>query len=201
VVAGVDEAQHAFRGRAFQGVLVDFPTLLREKPEAKAFFYDLQEILPVVRLRYDREQDRPLAFATGRASGVVDFEQVVRTEVCTAPPRTLRHHRRAPVYISVRLRRAGAGDDTPWLRVATVNVSAGGCCLACSEDFAVGDRVELWFCEWMPEAPVLGTIRWRVPWGASLKLPSVGVALDDVAPQRYEELDRWIKAAEHVSRP
>jgi Tfp pilus assembly protein PilZ len=108
---------------------------------------------------------------------------------CTAfVARTIRNSDRYNVLLNAQISADIGFEPTRLEPVITLNVSDGGCFIIYAREWKYHDRVWFTIKELSDQSPIMGEIRWRVPWGTSHRYPGIGVKFREIKPEQLREL-------------
>jgi hypothetical protein len=146
------------------GILVELTASITASPLDKKAAQELIEFYPSAKFRVTNQQ----VLIVGETLN--DFlERCLRFEA-----RLTRKAVRADRFLAVYLS-AGETCLNPE-KAVTLNISASGCSLMSTRDWAIGDRVNLRFLD--SGSSVCGTVRSFRPWGNNRHLPGIGIQFD-----------------------
>lgn len=200
VVDDLPSLRARLRENAYHGLLVDVPTLIKAPAGEKRLVHEVLESYPVLRMRHDPRDAtiHGLYYGQPAQSGniVADF---VDLEAAVSSPRVLRVEPRGDLVFNVLVSRDETFAEARAERSVTTNVSQGGCFLCSFADFADWQRLWLRIREFADQTPIPAQVRWRVPWGAGMEAPGVGVSFTGMTEPQRTELDGWL-SGEVVSK-
>lgn len=189
IVGTVSELFSCMVREQFSGILLDVPTLVRASTGEKASLYDLLNVFPVLRVKWDPRAATVRALFYDRlpkpGAGLEDF---VRSQCAAFAPRSIRRGERIPLHCNVMVSNSRDFPPSSLIRTVTLNVSAGGCFLIGAGPWARGRRLWLRIVELEDQSPIEVEIRWGKEWGESLGIPGAGVRFLSIAPQQLDRL-------------
>ncbi|MBN2468917.1 MAG: PilZ domain-containing protein [Deltaproteobacteria bacterium] len=173
----------------YNGVLVDLETKIKAPANEKRISHEILSVFPVVQLRNDGKTDSVRTLYFGQLHGEKGtLENFLDVECRSFPPRTIRSNIRRDVYLNVLLSRKGDFSQKTASRSVTLNVSQGGCFIYSTEKWE-----RAWTASFIIKAlddamPITGEVRWTIPWGATMRLPGIGVRFQDIRHGQLEEI-------------
>ncbi len=187
VVASLREAVLTASEKAFNGVLIDMPVIIKGAQVAKQSVDDLMEGLPCAFLNLNGKNREIRLLGRGAAAkGSTTMEEFV--DVCGQyTPRIIFSRVREHVYINALL------DLSPDVlspdRTTTIDISAGGCFL-----FSVRDDIQTGAAVWIRlvglpyNEPIQGAVCWKREWGAANAIPGIGIRFENASDSFKEEI-------------
>ncbi len=173
---------------AYQGVLVDLKTKIRDIKRDKELAHQILEQFPVVQLRLDAETQEVRALYYGKSKGDGTLKDFIQKDCRFFDARKLRAYPRAQIHLNVTLLKTDDFSDQRSVRTVTTDISKGGCFLFATEEFDFKQRVYVRFEDLSDPAPVTGEVRWSKPWGQALQLPGIGVKFDTIPDRLLSEI-------------
>lgn len=175
----------------YSGLIIDLLTLVRCSREEKVVAYELINLYPVLRVKWNSRKKEiclsPLeqSFSPDTATTLRFF---IDSRCRPFPPRRLRSQNRKNYNLHVLLTVDGTDVDEIPTRTFTLNISRGGVFVHTCRSFAKGDAVSLRFVEFPDLPPFAATVRWSVPWGGSRSVPGVGLRFDTLTEEQQKML-------------
>ncbi|PLX82377.1 MAG: hypothetical protein C0617_14795 [Desulfuromonas sp.] len=168
---------------AFNGLLLDLPTLVRSDAAAKKLVSKVQDIYPTVRLRWlpERQQVRAIV-AGGQLDPGAPLTDFIDRYCRPWRARPLRQAQRMTTYFSVLLSNRPDFPPEATEKTNTLDLSEGGCFIISSSPWEVGSRAWVRIMELDDDTPMEVEVRMHRPWGAGKKLPGLGVAFLNLLP-------------------
>ncbi|MFZ1986824.1 MAG: PilZ domain-containing protein [Desulfatitalea sp.] len=172
----------------FNGIIVDLKTKLMAPRDDKELAYEMLEHYPVLQCRILPDSGKLQSMPFGKAKKEVTLDSFM-TELCPAfDARKIRSSQRKPIVFNVLLSKNGNFTATEVERTFTVNVSKGGCYIATCQKLSLGDSVAFIIKELSNRAPIVGEIRWQIPWGETMAIPGIGIKFEDIEKGQIKEL-------------
>nr|WP_320048308.1 PilZ domain-containing protein [uncultured Desulfuromonas sp.] len=171
------------------GVLLDVVSSIRASHFDREVIQELLEVYPSLRLRLDPKTGEIRTLMTGAGPGQqISIPKFVETYCTNYPPRCLRMCQRKPIHCNIlySLHKQFAPESVN--RSVTMDLSAGGCFLATTEDFTVGERLWIRIIELMDNSPIMVEVRWCREWGKSMMVPGVGLHFSVISDGQMEEI-------------
>lgn len=180
VAGSLQEAITRASAEPHRGVLVDMPLMIRVPDSIKTGVEDLLGGLPSATLNINVAAGSVRILPRGTlASTCSSLEQFIST--CAGfGPKVISSRDRKPIHFNVLF--DTAPDFAAPERTACIDISAGGCFLFCvRDDIEVGDRVWVRLPEPLDGSPFGGVVCWVRRWGATRKLPGIGLKFEDMS--------------------
>lgn len=175
-VSSLGELFSAMEREAFSGILLDVPSLVRATKEEKSTLYDLVHIFPTLRVKWDPRSASVRAlfydFVPGPDAGIETF---VRNQCARFSARTIRLRARVPLHLNILVSTDPSFPEGDTTRTATLNVSAGGCFIIGTGEWAKGSRLWVRIAGLADQSPLGVEVCWRKEWGEAPGIPGVGV--------------------------
>lgn len=183
----------ALPAELFSGFVVDLRTLVGASAEEKALAYALEQAFPFMRVNGN--------LSAGRFTGHIRGESLLGETACAAffehycrpfGCKKFRAESRKQLHLSVLWSRVDGPAGAAPVRATTMNVSYCGMFIidpAATVD--VGTRVHVYLSPARHTDPLLGVVRWCLPWGQSTHHPSgFGIELIELSEAQREAFDQ-----------
>ncbi|MBT8339517.1 MAG: PilZ domain-containing protein [Desulfatitalea sp.] len=172
----------------FNGIVIDLKTKLKASHEEKELAYDVLEQYPVMQSRLILPSGKVQSMPVGKARKEVTIEDFF-TRVCVAyQARKIRSDPRKSLNFNILLSRDGRFSVDAVERTFTINISRGGCFVPISSEWSIGQHVAFIIKELEDRTPIVGEIRWCVPWGKRLTVPGIGIKFEDIQKGQLNQL-------------
>lgn len=188
VVASIRDLERALSGEAYNGIIIDLKTKLTAPRDQKELAYELLEHYPVLQSRIITDTGQIQAIPFGKARGDASLDTFLTALCQEFDARKVRSNLRKPVYFNVLLSKNGNFSDDDVERTFTVNISKGGCFIASTLSWTIGNSVAFIIKELTQTTPIVAEISWHVPWGKSMTIPGIGVRFEDIEAGQVQEL-------------
>ena len=189
IVASLGDLFSKMGCEAFNGILLDVPSLVRATREEKSTLYDLISIFPTLRVKWDPRSASVRAlfydFVPEPDAGVETF---VREQCARFFPRIIRQGERVPLHLNILVSPDPTFPDGTTTRTATLNISAGGCFIVGVWEWEGGSRLWVRMLDLADPAPIGVEVRWRKEWGNAPGMPGVGVRFMDMTEGQRENI-------------
>ncbi|MDK2956002.1 MAG: hypothetical protein PWQ57_1498 [Desulfovibrionales bacterium] len=187
------EMQNLLKETAYNGLLLDVPTMIRASGKDKMRVNEMLERFPVLRLVYDAQHGSIRGLHYGRsADNVTTLENFVKNTCAPLPARSLRQAVRSNLHLNVLLLPQKNAPFSAAERTVTANVSEVGCFLITSKPWKDVERLWLVFRDFKDKTPALVRVRWRKVWGEQLEIPGLGVQFEELTRPQREELLKFL---------
>ncbi|RJQ76203.1 MAG: PilZ domain-containing protein [Desulfobacteraceae bacterium] len=187
-LCSVKDLQKTLCEDAYNGIIIDLKTKLAAPREQRETAYEVLEQYPVLQSRIHPGSEKIQAIPFGKAKNEVSLKEFL-TELCPHfSARKIRTSPRRIIHFNVLLSKSGDFDAETMERTFTINLSQGGCFIASSKKWSAGEQAAFVFKELSIHTPMVGEIRWHVPWGRSMAVPGIGIKFVDIEMAQLEEL-------------
>lgn len=176
----------------FQGLVLDTPTLIRDKAFDRRILTQLEGVFPVMRLRYD--QTGGICGVSGQQGPGQDepLSCFIQSTCRLFRPRALRGIERTalslPVYVYESPQAGPCGCLEGGEKTATLNLSLRGCFVFSVTPREQGTPLWLVFADFEDQTPVPSRVSWSCAWGAARKIPGVGLEFLSLTPGQESQL-------------
>ncbi|MFP5223675.1 MAG: PilZ domain-containing protein [Acidobacteriota bacterium] len=177
----------------FQGLVLDTPTLIRDKSFDRRILNQLEGVFPVIRLRYDHQ--------AGGIRGIYEQQEPGQDEPLSCfilstcrqfRPRSLRGVERTPLSLPVYLCESPQAGPYACLdgyeKTATLDLSVRGCFVFTVTVREEGTRLWVVFADFNDRTPVPSRVSWSRPWGAARKVPGAGLEFLSLTPGQLDQM-------------
>lgn len=176
VVSSIEELFILMAREAFNGILLDVPTLVRATGTEKASLYDLIQVFPTLRVKWDSRSATVRALFYDRVPGPdAGLGSFVRQVCAHFTPRIIRLRDRVAVHLNVMVSETPSFSPEEVVRTVSLNLSLDGCFLIAVDPWPLGARLWLRMLEFGDQTPIAAEVRWRKPWGVSPGIAGAGV--------------------------
>lgn len=194
IVPSLDMVGALFPLSAYNGLLVDVPTMIRAGSVEKALLQDLLVNIPTLRLRWDASAKSIRALTTRRQPQGAGTLASFLIEVCgTFPARRIRSHPRLVINYPVLLSPQADFPAAETQKSMTINVSRGGCFVFSTTEWFPGQTVWLQIRGIADPAPIGAEVRWQQMWGGKDRAPGIGLEFKEISPLQREELSTFVQ--------
>jgi hypothetical protein len=181
------------RDNAYNGIILDVPTLIKDRSYDKRLIGELTDYFPLLRARHDTIAGRIMALSSGGATVEGDaLVQFVRANCAGFAARRIRGSERVAVCLhvlaAVRGPEGSGAAEAAFLsprRACLLDISGGGCFLWDVEPPQTDTVVRVIFHDRPAAAPVTAKVVWRLAWGERPTPPGAGMQFlslpDDIA--------------------
>jgi hypothetical protein len=181
-------------GTPFSGILLDMPVLIKTSASDKMALEDILKALPSAYLNIAPASDAiKLLVATGTQGAAKTIEEFAG--LCkTFTPRQVRPKDRYPLHLNALLSTGENGDTNE--RTVTMDVSPRGCFLfSINPDIAFDQPARIVFVGLEDTTPIIATICWLHPWGASGEhhAPGIGVRFDTITAAQLTQISALLE--------
>lgn len=178
--------------KAFSILLVDLATIFKSSAEERQYLYDIQNSVPVVRLRFDSEtKSIQGSFKAINDADQTLFAAIERSIQLEKNDYFVRVNQRRKFILNVRIL-PNEKNQLPVL-VNTEDLSVGGAFLIGNFDWAEGQQIFLEFNELDDKTPIPTEIRWINKWGKStLRFAGLGVEFKSMTESQRTQLNHMI---------
>lgn len=176
VVSSIGELFTLMAREAFNGILLDVPTLVRASSTEKASLYDLIQVFPTLRVKWDSRSSTVRALFYDRVPGPgAGLGSFVRQVCARFVPRIIRRRDRVAAHLNVMVSETPSFSPEKVIRTVSLNLSLDGCFLIAVDPWLQGTRLWLRMLEIDDQTPIAAEVRWRKPWGVSPGIAGAGV--------------------------
>lgn len=182
------ELERCLALESYSGIIVDLKTKLSVPRDQKAMAHDLLEHYPVLQSRIVPDSGLLQTMAFGKTQNDVSMEDFLSTECPHFTARKIRSENRRTIHFNVLLSRSGDFTTDNIERTITLNVSRDGCHMLSTQNWEDCSRVSFIIKELKQTTPIVGEIRWRIPWGETMRVPGIGVKFETIEANQYAEI-------------
>jgi hypothetical protein len=182
------------RARAYNGVVLDVPTLIKDKSYDKRLITEAMDFFPLLRARVDVAGGRILALSPGGSIATGDvLADFVLTRAAAFPARRIRAGERLSLCLNVMVtglwpEGAAPGGLAGTLRSCVLDVSAGGCFVWDVDPPPAGQRLRIEFSDRQGNPTAVARVIWRLPWGERPAPPGAGLEFESLSA----EIGAWL---------
>jgi len=185
--------------REYQGILLDTPTLIRDKSFDRRTLEKLGSIFPVIRLRFDPQKGCIEGVSGQQAINGGDALACFLEGQCSRfSPRTLRLAARAELALPVRLHalpQGGEGEKT-----FTLNISLRGCFVFSVGCWEKGAPAWVEFADFKDRTLVPARVSWCCAWGRRSHPPGVGLEFFSLTASQEDEVAKLGNCGEPLAQ-
>jgi Tfp pilus assembly protein PilZ len=178
---------------AYNGLIIDILTLVRCSKEEKVIAYDIINLYPVLRVKWENKQKK-IKLSPLEQAFSPDVDATLRFFIegrCSSfPARRLRRHKRKHTNLNLVCSTDGSFSAESSFKSFTVSISLGGIFLHTMQEFEVGKTLWLRFVEFADQEPIAATVRWSLEWGGERSIPGVGLKFERLSEGQQKELRR-----------
>jgi hypothetical protein len=178
IVSTLQEAITIASEKPHCGILVDMQLMLRIPTLKRVGVEDLLNGLPSATLNINVSRGEIRILPRGSmAFGCSSLHQFI--SICANfAPKIIFQRTREPIHYNVLL------DVNPEFsspcRTVCIDISSGGCFVfCCNGSFVSGDSVWIKMPDIVCDVPIKATVCWVREWGATQKIPGIGVCFDN----------------------
>ncbi|MBF0513387.1 MAG: hypothetical protein HQK81_04915 [Desulfovibrionaceae bacterium] len=190
--ANIAELTAKLRAQPYNGIVLDVPTLIKDKSYDKRLIAEAMDFFPLLRARVDAAGGAILALSPGGAAAtgnvLADF---VLARCAAFPARRIRAGERAGLCLNVLVHGLAPGEPkiAPG-RSCVLDVSSGGCFVWDFDPPPAGVALRLEFTGRSGQPCAAARVIWRQPWGERPAPPGAGLEFTELPA----ELASWIAA-------
>ena len=189
-VANFHELYRALQDVPYNGLMIDLPTSIRANFTEKSLLHEVQQLYPVLRMKWDEQQQQLRCQLYGSIAGsTMTVETFINHHCRLFSARRIRKDKRLHLHLNVLLARNRIFEPTVVERSTTLDISKGGCLLFTTQNWQVPARVWLQFLEFEDQTPIEAEICHWTRWGTPLHLPSIGVKFISLSDSQREQLE------------
>ena len=188
VVSSFKQLEKLLSSDPCNGIIVDLKTKLGAPRDEKELVYELLDHYPVLQSRIIPGSRKMQALPFGKAARDISLEAFLSGECPGFDARTIRAGIRRRIHFNILLSRTGSFTMDDLERTVTMNASKAGCFIITTAEWNRHSSVAFIIRDLAVKTPVVGEIRWRVPWGRKLKMPGIGIRFEDIQASQLNEL-------------
>ena len=173
---------------SYNGIIVDLRTKLSVPRDQKVLAYDLLEHYPVLQSRIIPDSGRLQTMPFGKAQRDVTMEVFLSEECPNFAARKIRSAIRRTIHFNVVLSKSGNFTANEVEKTVTLNLSRDGCYILSTQQFEDRSSVAFIIKELKHRTPIVGEIRWVIPWGKTMRIPGIGVKFEDIHCDQHAEM-------------
>jgi hypothetical protein len=174
-VSDIDSFFRAVTHTAYNGVLVDIPTKVLALKNHRDLVNSILSHYPVIQLNIERVSGRIRALRLGHTEDSGTLEDLLTADTLLPLPKRFRGRRRQKRHYNVLVSETPEAAQTGAFQSVTVDLSEEGCFLFYAGKQDLPDTLWLRFLELTDPEPILVSVRRRIRWGESMRIPGVGV--------------------------
>ena len=103
-------------------------------------------------------------------------------------PAKIRSAIRRTIHFNVVLSKSGNFTANEVEKTVTLNVSRDGCYILTTQQFEDRSSVAFIIKELDHRTPIVGEIRWVIPWGKTMRIPGIGIKFEDIHCDQHAEM-------------
>ena len=191
-VTSFDDLYMALKGIPYHGVLVDLATHIRTTNVEKELARRIQEVFPVLILKWEGQGERIRTFSYKQGRESVTLQEFIHKQCGSTQARTFRSSARKNVHFNIILSKESGADKKGSSHTTTINASKGGCFIYTSEEWKCFSNVWFVMNDLAVRTPIMGEIRQCYKWGESMRIPGIGVAFKDIKKCQLEEIRKVV---------
>lgn len=190
-IASPDELGNVLSGNAYNGLLVDVPTMIRCECDDKNRITKIMSLFPVLRLMYNPQFGGIRGLAQG---GTVrdnrNLSEFVRDECMSFDARSIRLAERKEIVFNVLLFKDLETEKAE--RTITVDVSESGCFIYTVDRWDTAGSAWMVVNEFDDKTPIELKVRWRQGWGRQMSPPGIGASFESMSAGQYAQLHSFL---------
>lgn len=190
-IASPDELNDVLSGGAYNGLLVDVPTMIRCECADKNRITRIMNLFPVLRLMYNPQFGGIRGLAQG---GTVrdnrDLGEFVRDECMAFEARSVRLAARKNMVFNVLLLKDLDRETAE--RTITVDVSERGCFIYTVDRWNIASPAWMVINEFDDKTPIELKVRWSRGWGRIMCPPGIGASFESMSAGQYAQLHSYL---------
>lgn len=192
VAVSFNEAQSMAKETAYNGMLLDLLTLVRSSKEEKLIAYNLINLYPTIRIKYDMKSKEiklaPIDLSLSMDSQA-SLSLFVESRCNSFPARSLSRHKRTNTCLDVLLCANDSFSQEDSIKTFTVDISVNGAFLHTTQSFQRGDRVWLRFKDLVDSTPIEAKVCWNIEWGVgSRSVSGIGIEFKILSDSQKDEI-------------
>jgi hypothetical protein len=188
LVSGFKDLEHLLATGYYNGIIVDLKTKLSVDRDQKMLAHDLLEHYPVLQARVLLDPDQIQAMPLGKVQREASLDSFLTVECPSFEARCIRAAVRRSIHFNVLISENGSFGPDDMERTVTLDVSRNGCFIVTPYKWPDHANVAFIFKELTTETPIVGEIRWEVPWGQGMRIPGIGIRFEDIQLSQHQEL-------------
>lgn len=188
-VSSLSELYDRLLETSYSGILIDVRTKIRASGQEKQLMHTLLEMFPVLDLNFDKTTGEVRSLLSGQARSGKTIEDFLNKECISFQPRKIRADPRKNFNMNVLLSEDGESyAESTAVRSVTLNISKGGCFIYSTREWALQSRVWFSIKELSDPRPIIGELRWQIPWGKFLRIPGIGIKFIHIHEEQQRSL-------------
>ena len=188
VVSSFKQLEKLLSSDPYNGIIVDLKTKLGVPRDEKELVYELLDHYPVLQSRIIPGSRKMQILPFGKTTRDISLEAFLSDECRGFNARTIRTGIRRRIHFNILLSRTGSFTMDDLERTVTMNASKEGCFIITTADWSRYSSAAFIIRDLAVKTPVVGEIRWCVPWGRKLKMPGIGIRFEDIQASQLNEL-------------
>lgn len=187
-VSTFTELHSALAENLYSGVMVDLVTKIKGSREEKGLIHQILELYPVLQLKWEDKTGLIQTLCLGQSKGSGTLKDFIYEECGSFTARAISSTPRRDIHFNVILSRNANFSQNSIEKTVTVNISKEGCFI-----YSVGKWERTFNC-WMKikelndDTPILGEVKWAIPWGKVMKFPGIGIKFENIRKNQLEEI-------------
>jgi hypothetical protein len=187
-VSSLSELYQQLLENSYNGILIDIKTKMRATDREKEVIHTLLDAFPVVQLNLDKGSGEIRSLFFGQSEGKGTVEDFLHNECSLFKARSIRADSRKDMNLNVLLSDAERYCEAEAVRSVTLNVSKGGCFIYSTSEWELHGLVSFIIKEFPEGKPIVGEVRWQIPWGKSMRIPGIGIKFVDIDEEQKKGL-------------
>lgn len=188
VVPSFQNLEKILMENAFNGIIVDLKTKLALPKEEKELAYQIIDHYPVLQSRIIPDSNKIQGMPFGKTHKDVTLDTFISNECPAFSARKVREGIRRKLHLNVLLSKSGQFTKEDIERTVTLNISKGGCFIVSATPFNKNTSVVFIIKELKIKTPIVGEIRWCIPWGKHYRIPGIGIKFEDIQEEQIQEM-------------
>ncbi|WP_243311813.1 hypothetical protein [Fundidesulfovibrio agrisoli] len=173
---------------AYQGVVVDMHTLMRDRTYDKRELFRLEERFPVVRVRLDPATGEIAGVSCGEAiRGKAGLREFIVSQCGCARSAAAHLAEGVPLNLAVMICPARSSLEEKCGKSVTLRMALAGCSVFAPAPPEEGALLWLIFPDLSDRTPIPSRVVWRVPWGGKRAAPGMGLTFTSLTQAQLRE--------------
>lgn len=194
MVSTLEELEEALTKKGYNGILTDVVARTRGDAAIKRRLHYVLEtdLFPVMRLKWNPQKDIIHTLSNRPQDGDESVAGFIQQHCLDHQGRPIRASERVAIHFNLTLYRPGQLTHTE--PTVTVDVSRGGAYINSQQRWKVAEEAQFIVKEFKDRTPIVGEVRWQIPWGKAMKFPGFGVRFTQISEEQIKELAYWTKS-------
>ncbi len=175
---------------AYSGVAIDLTTKIREPRRDKEIAEKVLAEFPVAQLNFNHSTRQISTLYFGKLVGTGSLEDFISQECRAFSPKKIHEYDRGRIHLNIQLTKKRLASRSATERTVTMDISRGGCFVISSKAWKVLDEAWIVIKELSDQTPIRCQVRWKIPWGDTLRIPGIGMKFMEITAPQIEEIVR-----------